>query len=149
MSRQQHKVSGVDPQGGLGTCLVCGPEVEIQKDHRGYYVCAFKRRESRRENARKNYDSTRNKWSMVKYRYKLSEAAFWALLGSQGDRCAVCGTDTPTNKGWCIDHDRRCCPDKYTCGECVRGILCSNCNTALGLFKDDVDALRSAIQYLQ
>lgn len=31
----------------------------------------------------------------------------------------------------------------------VRGILCEKCNQALGLFGDNVDSLRNAIEYLQ
>ena len=30
----------------------------------------------------------------------------------------------------------------------VRGLLCTNCNTALGKFKDDPELLESAIAYL-
>lgn len=31
----------------------------------------------------------------------------------------------------------------------VRGLLCSNCNTALGKFKDDILILEEAIRYLK
>ena len=49
-----------------------------------------------------------------------------------------------------VDHDHACCPPtKYrTCGSCVRGFLCGNCNRALGLFRDDVDSLARAVAYL-
>jgi hypothetical protein len=30
-----------------------------------------------------------------------------------------------------------------------RGLLCSLCNMGLGLFKDDVSALRKAVEYLE
>ena len=30
----------------------------------------------------------------------------------------------------------------------VRGVLCTNCNTALGKFKDDIELLKKAINYL-
>lgn len=31
----------------------------------------------------------------------------------------------------------------------ARGILCSNCNSALGLLKDNVGSIRRAIEYLE
>ena len=31
----------------------------------------------------------------------------------------------------------------------VRGLLCANCNTALGKFKDDSETLKAALEYLQ
>ena len=49
-----------------------------------------------------------------------------------------------------IDHDHACCSSKtQTCGECVRGVLCLNCNTTLGTAKDNVQVLRNLIEYLE
>lgn len=63
-------------------------------------------------------------------------------------RCGICETDKPEGGrgGWHIDHDHRCCT--YGCVKCFRGILCGNCNMALGQFKDDSERLRAAILYL-
>ena len=38
----------------------------------------------------------------------------------------------------------------YNCHDTlkVRGLLCRSCNLALGMFKDDVNILNNAIQYL-
>lgn len=59
--------------------------------------------------------------------------------------CKVCGG---TQK-LVVDHDHNCCPEKGSCGQCVRGILCSGCNTALGLVKDDPARLRRLAEYLE
>lgn len=65
-------------------------------------------------------------------RYKIGKETKAALLERQGNRCGICPATEPTGLGWHIDHDHRCCPTRVTCGQCVRGILCVSCNTALG-----------------
>lgn len=56
--------------------------------------------------------------------------------------CEICGKSIEDNgRGLAIDH----C---HTTGN-FRGMLCTNCNTALGLFHDDINTLKSAIKYLR
>lgn len=72
------------------------------------------------------------------------------MLNKQNGVCKIC--DQPETKHHSpllhIDHDHACCPGDKSCGKCVRGLLCSACNTALGLFNDDVNLLKAAIDYL-
>lgn len=70
-------------------------------------------------------------------------------LEVQGGGCAICGTKDPVGRGWHIDHDHSCCPGVKTCGRCVRGVLCMNCNFAIGHMKDDPALFEAAIRYLQ
>ena len=35
-----------------------------------------------------------------------------------------------------IDHDHSCCPEKGSCGKCIRGLLCGNCNRLLGTYEN-------------
>jgi hypothetical protein len=60
--------------------------------------------------------------------------------------CEVCG-EAATR----VDHDHACCPRDVTrtCGNCVRGFLCNDCNTGLGMFKDNPRRLHFAAEYLQ
>lgn len=59
--------------------------------------------------------------------------------------CQICGSKERLH----VDHDHSCCSNSgESCGKCVRGALCSNCNTAIGLLGDDVGLLSSAIIYL-
>lgn len=60
-------------------------------------------------------------------------------------RCEICGDAQSTLN---VDHDRACCARAGSCGECVRGFLCGNCNVALGMVRDDASVLHAAIQYL-
>jgi Recombination endonuclease VII len=61
----------------------------------------------------------------------------------------VCGSTEPGGAGaWHIDHDHACCGAGRSCGKCVRGLLCSRCNTALGLLEDDAARVAAALAYL-
>lgn len=62
-----------------------------------------------------------------------------------GERCDICGG----TKRLSVDHDHSCCSGVRTCGECVRGTLCTPCNMALGGFRDSIDLLRRAVEYLE
>lgn len=76
------------------------------------------------------------------YRFNLSPVQL-QFLYQRG--CGVCGQATRLH----IDHDHSCCPDRgQSCGKCVRGALCSNCNTGIGLLSDNVELLKAAIKYL-
>lgn len=78
-------------------------------------------------------------------KYNLTEESFHALLEAQAHICPICGKPDPTY----VDHDHNCCDGQHSCGKCVRGILCRNCNTALGMLSDSPEALKRAAQYLE
>lgn len=75
-------------------------------------------------------------------RYGISYVQYFCILDQQEHKCAICKTDNPKGKGqFHVDH----C---HSTGK-VRGLLCSDCNPALGQFKDDVSLLKEAIKYLE
>jgi len=71
------------------------------------------------------------------------------LLNQQGGVCAICGTDSPGANGWEVDHDHECCAGKNSCGNCIRGLLCLNCNSGISRFEDSPALLGQAILYLR
>lgn len=93
------------------------------------------------------YHSRVRYWS--KHGLYLEEVEAW--ITESGNRCAACGRvfDDSLSGRACIDHDHSCCPDGYSCHQCRRGLICSNCNVALGHVKDDTSTLRGLIQYLE
>lgn len=80
-------------------------------------------------------------------RFNLTGEEYSALLAEQNGGCAICGgkeTHLSRNgkpKDLSVDHD-------HETGD-VRGLLCVNCNRALGYFEDSVVRLQAAISYLQ
>lgn len=77
--------------------------------------------------------------------YGLTLEDYDVLLEKQQGCCAICGTTEPrgtsTAGRFYVDHN-------HETGE-VRGLLCNDCNTALGLFKDSTELLARSIVYLQ
>lgn len=86
-------------------------------------------------------------------RHGMSRADRERLLDEQEGLCLVCEEEIPPDgRGWmrgAVDHDHSCCPGSESCGGCVRGILCKNCNFAIGLMNDSAERLRSAADYLE
>lgn len=104
---------------------------------------------AQRERVRSNPDAHRRSTRLkaIKHKYGLTEAAFDALLSSQGGGCAICAT--PLTLSWShIDHSHACCDREGSCGQCVRGVLCQSCNIGLGKFREDPALLDRAKEYL-
>ena len=86
---------------------------------------------------------------IYKTRYGITKEQYQEILEAQDSCCAICGThQSELGKRMSVDHDHNCCPGLYSCGKCLRGLLCGHCNLALGGFKDKESVLRSALRYL-
>lgn len=72
--------------------------------------------------------------------FGLAKGEYTYLLTSQGGVCLICG-DAGDGRNLAVDHD-------HDTGA-VRGLLCQQCNTGLGLFKDNSARLIRASEYLQ
>jgi len=82
------------------------------------------------------------------YTYGITVEYLQAML--ERGVCDACGTTEPGPKGWCVDHDHACCNDLLrACGNCVRGLLCSPCNLALGFAQDDPRRLEALAAYVR
>lgn len=86
---------------------------------------------------------------MLKKCYGITVERYNEMLERQGGSCWICDRVNADGTRLAVDHDHSCCPErKKSCGRCVRGLLCTPCNNALGQFDDRVERLRRAIDYL-
>lgn len=62
------------------------------------------------------------------------------LVKRQGGKCLICRTAATKSRLLVVDHNHQT--------GIVRGLLCSECNTAIGLLADNPALLRRAAEYL-
>ena len=131
-----------------GRPCVAGHIAERYVSTRACVVCAdlkAKRWQKENQNARRITENHSRRRRL----FGLDEAAYQEKLDSQHGGCAICGgVNSNTRRALAVDHDHKCCPGEKSCGKCVRGLLCDNCNHAIGKFRDDPALLRNAIKYL-
>lgn len=100
-------------------------------------------RECNREliNKKEKAKSTRkvryNYIRLLKLRYGLTLEEYTQLSCAQNNQCKICGRHVSR---LCVDHKEK---GSY------RGLLCSTCNVGLGMFRDSITYLQSAIKYLK
>lgn len=77
----------------------------------------------------------------LKRKFGLTVEEYDELLVIQGGVCAICKKPNPKDTFMPVDHDHKT--------GSVRGILCDTCNQAIGLFYDDTELMKNAIEYLK
>ena len=101
------------------------------------------------EKNRKSQSKPRNKqkvWeNKLQYRYGITKQDYENLFTKQKGCCAICNTDNPSSKRknhkyFSVDH----C---HQTGK-IRGLLCANCNNAIGLLGDCPLTIIKASLYL-
>jgi hypothetical protein len=135
-----------------GTPLILGDNWYRSSCGRGDYRCSACRKsyqakyykdnkERLREVNRKYYEENKEAISKRSGLYKifksygLSEEEYTKLM--EVNNCAICGATERLR----VDHD-------HATGK-VRGILCHHCNVGLGHFKDKIELLEKAKEYLR
>ena len=91
---------------------------------------------------KKRYKAKYERKTVLKSKYGLTLEAFDEMVEKQNGVCAIClkSEVDVLKKRLSVDHCHKT-------GK-VRGLLCSRCNQAIGLMKDDVSSLARAIEYL-
>lgn len=76
----------------------------------------------------------------LRHRYGVTEAEVDAQRDRNKNHCPICKKEYPKGKRPHTDHD-------HVTGK-FRDVLCFNCNTGLGMFKDDPEIMQNAIAYI-
>lgn len=78
-----------------------------------------------------------NSANQLKVKYGISADRVAEMVEQQGGLCAICGLGRPL----VVDHD-------HESGQ-FRGLLCRQCNAALGMFSDEAARIQAAADYLR
>jgi hypothetical protein len=99
-----------------------------------------------KECKRRSYEYTdemylRNKRNNLKSKFNLTLEEYNCMFEEQKGCCAICNKhQSELSRSLAVDHS-------HSNGH-VRALLCQSCNTALGKFKDSINMLNKAINYL-
>jgi hypothetical protein len=86
------------------------------------------------------YSQIRNQ--RLKMQFGITLDDYNQMLFNQNGCCAICDKHhTEFNRGFAVDHCHT--TDK------IRGLLCINCNLAIGNFYDNITILKNAIKYIK
>lgn len=129
-------------------CATCGIEkhndcFEKQKNRpnprKTCKTCRYSKRDRQKERERhRAYMRERRKSDPATVRKNWERSVYGAAKEDICiESCMICGSI----ERLCIDHD-------HATGE-IRGILCSKCNSGLGMFRDSVCLLEKAASYLK
>ena len=126
-----------------GYCRDCKikyfPSIKYRETWKEYYLKnAEKIKEYARTYAKENKEK-RKKRDLMKF-YGITIEDFHKLEKRQNNKCAICGQVNSDGKLY-IDH----C---HNTGK-VRGLLCLYCNTGIGYFRDNIEFLLKAMNYLR
>ena len=133
---------------GSKTCTKCGVTKEITE----FYKRGGKQSPNTRHNHCKECTKMRvsatpsivKREQALKRMYGITQTDYEVMIAEQNNKCAICNTTEPGgrhNSGYFV-------VDHCHCTNKIRGVLCNNCNTALGLVGDNVDTLHKMINYL-
>lgn len=111
---------------------------ERRRKQREYY---YKNREwiskKNKEYRQRNPEVVKN--NKLKKTFGITLEEYTKILTEQGGVCAVC-KKSPQTKYLAVDHCHK--------SERIRGLLCAQCNTALGLLQDSLEIIQRLAEYV-
>ena len=137
----------------MKTCIKC-KETKPYTDYHKARSTVDKRQSSCKlcDNARRNAsyqsDPNRSRVSSYKVKYGLTIEGYDTILKNQNGCCAICGTSKNIRIVSGKEQHTHLVVDHCHITGKVRGLLCYTCNVGLGMFRDNTEYLKTAIEYL-
>ena len=135
---------------GLKMCNTCDTNKDLNdfsgaENKQGRAIC----KDCRAKKAKKHRADFPDLYRGYEYKkkYKITLEIYNNKLKEQGGVCAICGGTWV--RALVVDHNHKCCPGENTCGKCLRSLLCGPCNSGLGSFRESINNLHIAIEYLE
>lgn len=140
----------------MKTCKNCGLEQPLDqyythkktRDGKGSWCkkCLIaKTAEKRKDPVQKALWKEYGRRSTLKKRYGITADEYDRMVEDQNGVCAICKTNTYGGRGpgsrLAVDHH-------HETGK-VRALLCSMCNQGIGMFKENVEVMQKALDYLK
>lgn len=116
---------------------IANPEEAKLENKKRYAARAEKQKAQKKEQYTPELGRARNLFS----KYKITIDEFETLKLSQNNCCAICRISLVNENKPHVDHSHKT-------GK-IRGILCHLCNPGLGMFKDSIEILQAAQDYLK
>ena len=123
----------------------CSDKSRKDKKHPECRLCQ-KKRSIKYRSKNKDFLNTNAMARHYLKKYGITQEEFLTKAKQQNNKCAICFIDLSFDKinsldKAVMDHD-------HASGK-LRSVLCSGCNKALGLMKDNTDILNRSINYLK
>jgi hypothetical protein len=77
--------------------------------------------------------------------YRLTIEDYQKIFNDQDGKCWIC----KESKKLVVDHDHDCCNKKISCGKCIRGLICYNCNALVGFLERNISLIDKASEYIK
>jgi len=108
-----------------------------RSENRERYLASL--RDQYRKNTQKDplWNFRRN----IRKDYGISVEQYDTMYRAQNGVCAICSGLNLSGRRLAVDHD-------HATGK-IRGLLCSRCNSAIGLARENKDILKQALSYLE